>query len=193
MLSDAERRERFVEVYAGCVRDVTAYALRRCGDRNVAAEVAAETFTVVWRRMDDLPDGDSTRPWVFGVARRVLANHGRTVRRRDRLIARVAAVASWSPVTAAERDESVDAALARLSDSDAELLRLSYWEGLRPAELAVMLGIGASTVRSQLTRARQRFAASTRPSRAAQPTSLTGAGTRSAPGSIRVGTCLSRR
>ena len=157
MLSDSDRRERFVGIYEDCVRDVTAYALRRCGDRTVAAEVAAETFVVVWRRLDDVPGGDGARPWVFGVARLVLANHERTARRRDRLVERIAALADSLPVTTVDGEPLVDAALARLSDSDAELLRLSYWEGLQPAELAVMLGTGASTVRSQLTRARQRF------------------------------------
>lgn len=157
MPSDSERRERFVGIYEDCVRDVTAYALRRTGDRTIAAEVAAETFVVVWRRLDDVPGGDSARPWVFGVARHVLANQARTTRRRDRLVERIAALANSLAVTTVDGDEAVDAALARLADSDAELLRLRYWEGLKPAELAVMLGTGASTVRSQLTRARQRF------------------------------------
>lgn len=157
MLSDGERRERFVALYNDNVRDVTAYALRRSGDRTVAAEVAAETFVVVWRRMDAVPAGDNARLWVFGVARRVLLNHGRSERRRDRLVERVANFARSAPVVIDDHDDSVTAALARVSDNDAELLRLTYWEGFAPAEIAIVLGMGASTVRSQLTRARQRF------------------------------------
>ena len=157
MLSVDERRGRFAEIYRECFRDVLSYALRRCRDQAVASEVAAETFAVVWRRLEDVPHGDDARPWVFGVARRVLANERRSTSRRDRLAARVAAVSVEAPVVDTDVDERVEAALARLSPADAELLRLSYWEGFKPAELAVVFGVGASTIRSQLTRARQRF------------------------------------
>ena len=55
-----------------------------------AADVTAETFLVAWRRYDDAPPGDG-RPWLFGIARHVLANHHRSGRRRDRLGLRPAA------------------------------------------------------------------------------------------------------
>lgn len=153
-----ERRAAFTAVYATCYRDVVAYALRRCRDSTAAAEIAAATFAVVWRRLDEVPGGDETRPWVFGVARKVLANDARSHRRRDRLAAHVAAaVASMPAVIDGVDDGRVDAALDRLTPTDAEPLRLSYWEGLGPTELSIVLGVGASTVRSQLTRARQRF------------------------------------
>ena len=51
------------------------------------------------------------------------------------------------------------AALERLSPSQAELLRLVGWEGLTPAELAVVLGVRPGTARVQLHRARQALAA----------------------------------
>lgn len=153
-----ERRAAFTAVYANCYRDVLAYALRRCRDSTTATEITADTFAVVWRRLDEVPDGEQTRPWVFGVARKVLANEARSHRRRDRLAGHVAAaVASMPPVLDAVDDGRVDAVLDRMTPTDAELLRLSYWEGLAPSELCVVLGLGASTVRSQLTRARNRF------------------------------------
>lgn len=36
--------------------------------------MVAETFLVAWRRLDELPD--EAKPWLLGVARRVLATSG---------------------------------------------------------------------------------------------------------------------
>jgi predicted DNA-binding protein (UPF0251 family) len=55
--------------------------------------------------------------------------------------------------------ELVRAAMRTLTDHDLELLRLTVWEELTPAEVAVVLGVPAGTARSQLHRARARLAA----------------------------------
>lgn len=44
--------------------------------------MVAETFTVAWRRVDELPEGDAATLWLYGVARKVLANHYRGDNRR---------------------------------------------------------------------------------------------------------------
>jgi hypothetical protein len=63
---------------------------------------------------------------------------------------------STSAATTTE-DATVHAALARLSDRDREVLLLVEWEGLRPAELATVLGCREVTARGRLHRARRRF------------------------------------
>ena len=45
----------------------------------------AETFLVALRRLDEVPDEPSTRAWLYGVARRVLANQRRGDVRRSHL------------------------------------------------------------------------------------------------------------
>jgi DNA-directed RNA polymerase specialized sigma24 family protein len=47
--------------------------------------VIAETFLTAWRRLDDVPAGDEARLWLYGVARRMLANQRRGARRRSSL------------------------------------------------------------------------------------------------------------
>jgi DNA-directed RNA polymerase specialized sigma24 family protein len=44
--------------------------------------------------------------------------------------------------------------LASLPPSDAEIIRLIAWEGLSPAEVAIVLDMPAATVRTRLHRAR---------------------------------------
>ena len=73
-MSSAE--ERFTALFEATRLPLLAYAVRRVADPADAADVVAETYLVAWRRLDDVPAGADARPWLFGVARRVLAGRG---------------------------------------------------------------------------------------------------------------------
>ena len=60
-----DRRRRFEEIYASCHGPVLAYVLRRTGNGDDAADVLAETFLTAWRRLDDVPHGRQTQPWLY--------------------------------------------------------------------------------------------------------------------------------
>jgi RNA polymerase sigma-70 factor (ECF subfamily) len=115
---------------------------------------------VAWRRLDEVPVDDSARLYLYGVARRVLANHRRGQLRRDRLAERLRLeLAEVTPDHAGLSDISavIRDGLAQLSDSDRELIMLTAWDGLDPREAAVVLGVPARTVRTRLHRARTRL------------------------------------
>ena len=156
---EVARRRRFESLFDANFRPLLGYAMRRVSDPADAADIVAETFTTAWRRLDDVPDGQESRLWLYGTARRVLANHHRGQRRRSALVDRLALhLESVVP----DHDENalrVREALGRLDADDAELLRLTAWEGLTPSELAFMWGIPAATVRTRLHRGRQRLRA----------------------------------
>ena len=149
---------RFTALFESTHRALLAYAARRVTEPADAADVVAESFLVAWRRIDDVPSGADARPWMFGVARRVLANARRGDRRRlalaDRLRAHLADVVEAPPGPASD----VERALALLSGDDQELLRLVAWEELAREEIAVVLGISRASVRVRLHRARRRLA-----------------------------------
>jgi RNA polymerase sigma factor (sigma-70 family) len=155
--------DRFRRLFADTERELLAYVLRRVDHAEDAADVVAETFLVAWRRLDKVPPGDEARLWLYGVARRQLANQRRGHLRRSRLADRLraelpAAVASArSPED--HRAAAVRAALARLEEEDREILRLTRWEGLTPSEIAAVIGVPGVTVRSRLHRARKRLRA----------------------------------
>jgi RNA polymerase sigma-70 factor (ECF subfamily) len=150
--------ERFDLVYSANLPLILGYAARRCEEPADAADVAAEVFLIAWRRLDDLPDGQE-RMWLFGVARRTLANHRRGRVRRHRLADRLRdELVAKPPVT--EPDASAATlleALRQLPDGDRELLQLTVWDGLTPSEIATLEQIPAATVRSRLMRARRRL------------------------------------
>src|ERR1700710_246598 len=82
---------RFGRLYRDQGRAILAYALRRVEDPEDAGDVVAKTFLVAWRRLDEVPADARARLWLFGVARRVIANRHRAERRRTRLGERLAA------------------------------------------------------------------------------------------------------
>lgn len=164
MLDDTRATKvRFEALFAEHGREVLAFAVRRTDQPADAADVVAETFLVAWRRLDVVPPGDEARLWLYGVARQVMLNTRRSQRRRTRLGERLAAAVGEHVV--ADHAEvvgtvtAVRAALASLPVTDRELLQLTVWEGLTSAEVAVVLGIPAGTVRSRLHAARRRLRA----------------------------------
>src|SRR5215469_9083439 len=85
-----ERRDRFAAVYQAHHAAILGYALRRTRAPEDAADVIAETFLTAWRRLEEVPPEPEARLWLYGVARRVLANHHRGERRRSALTERLA-------------------------------------------------------------------------------------------------------
>jgi RNA polymerase sigma factor (sigma-70 family) len=75
---------RLSRLYRDHGREITGYALRRAASPEDAADVVAETFLVAWRRLGEVPVDEEARLWLYGVARRVLANQHRAERRRTK-------------------------------------------------------------------------------------------------------------
>ena len=152
---------RLRELFRETERDVLSYALRRVSRAEDAADVVAETFLVAWRRIDDVPAGEEARLWLFGVARRQLANLNRGHRRRDQLADRLRddlALNLPSHLDASDvSDSKVVDALSRLSEEDREVLTLFAWEELKAREIAKVLGLRGVTARSRIHRAKKRL------------------------------------
>lgn len=144
----------FTDLYAKHHPHVVRYALRRLGDLDTAADLAQEVFVVAWRRRAEVPDRGL--PWLYGVARRLLANHWRARRAAPPLVHDLAPPPDDG---ASDRLADVRAALGTLSEGDQEILRLVGWEELTVAEAAVALGCRATTAAVRLHRARRRLVA----------------------------------
>lgn len=130
-----------------------------------AHDVFQKTFTTAWQHFDDLPPGaESERKWLFGVVRNHCNNARRTTRRADAL---VAAIEHGRPkVTVESGEQNLDPievsiliqALKELNEEDCEMMVLTGWLEMTPAELADMLEQPSGTVRSRLSRARKKLA-----------------------------------
>ncbi len=122
-----------------------------------AEDTAAETFAIAWRKLDTVPA--DALPWLYAVARRVLANQRRGLGRRERLTALLRVEDVPTPLRLGEdRDGPASQALAVLRPADQEILRLAAWEELGHQQIATVLGITPNAVAIRLHRARARFA-----------------------------------
>jgi RNA polymerase sigma-70 factor, ECF subfamily len=170
--ADSERLESLFRTHYPAV---LAYARRRA-PRSVADDVAAETFTIAWRRADAIPD--EPLPWLLGVARRVLATQRRSQARRLRLQQRLRTADASSSGEPSELEGRLGQALAALSERDREAILLIAWEGLTTKQAASVLGVTATGLGVRLHRARRRLRAhldrisermSSEPARPAEP------------------------
>src|SRR5918999_2368171 len=147
------RAERFERIYDAHYAAVLAYALRRA-PRAEADDVVAETFTVAWRRLADVPD--EPRPWLYEVARRVLANRRRGDARRAALIERLRLAPAIADDGSAELGALANA-FAALPEHEREALALVSWEGLPTGDAARAAGCSDVAMRVRLHRARRRL------------------------------------
>jgi RNA polymerase sigma factor (sigma-70 family) len=158
-----DRRQRFTHLYQQHYDAVMRYAARRT-DPDTARDVVAETFLVAWRRLDTVPErAAEAEPWLYAVARRILANADRSQRRADRVKARLAherqATAQVpDPADAVTERARVEQALLTLPDADQEALRLIGWEELSLAGAALAMGCSRTAMAVRLHRARRRLA-----------------------------------
>ena len=148
-MSDNVRRERF-EAVADLVWDpVRRYVVRRVGP-DAAQDLHADVLLVLWRRLDDLPEGFEL-PWAYKVAQGCLANHQRGEQRHLRLVTRLR---HEPPIVPPEHDEELADAMARLKPADQEVLRLWAWEVLEAKDIAVVLDLTPNAAAVRLSRAK---------------------------------------
>ncbi|RJL31953.1 RNA polymerase sigma factor [Bailinhaonella thermotolerans] len=153
-------RDRFEAIYDACYPAIHQYVARRAETPDDAADAISETFLTAWRRIHDVPEGEAALHWLYGVARRVLANQRRGAVRRaglsDRLRDELAASAGTYELP--EGLEHVRAAFDALPERDREVLALACWEGLTGEQIGRVLGCTGVAARIRLHRARKRLA-----------------------------------
>ena len=136
---------------------LVAFCYRRVDDLELARDITAETFRIAWMRWDEPRRSD--RAWLFGVARNLIGNE--YTRRKA---ARTVPLPEGAEETRDARSDSsfdavdVQAALATLSPTHQEVLRLTYWDGLSAADAAASLNTTTAAIWVRLNRARRAFA-----------------------------------
>ncbi|MDL4821512.1 RNA polymerase sigma factor [Actinomadura opuntiae] len=162
--------ERFADLFDRHYLEIHRYVDRRLG-ADAADDIAAETFLIAFRRRSVFdPAHASARPWLYGIATRLISRHRRDELRRYRAMARMhsadVAESHESSVTSAVAAASsgLSPALARLRHGDRDVLLLVALAELSYPEVAEALGIAYGTVCSRLSRARKQVRAALRAS-----------------------------
>jgi RNA polymerase sigma factor (sigma-70 family) len=143
---------------------IHGYLQRQVG-ADLADELASQTFLVAFDRRAgfDLAH-ESARPWLFGIAANMARRHLRDVRRQLGAYARVGVEPGLDAfdgveerADAAALRPSLATALAELPKEELETLLLYAWAELTYSEIAEALAVPVGTVRSRLSRIRERL------------------------------------
>lgn len=162
--ADEHAGEAFGELFERHADRVYAHCFSRTGSWSMAEDLTSAVFLEAWRRRADVRFiGDSALPWLLGVANNATRNAQRTLRRHNKLLAKL-------PPPGEEADIAADAAarvdqerlaqhllcaMGGLRQSEREVLALCDWAGLSYGQAAVAMGVPEGTVRSRLSRARR--------------------------------------
>ncbi len=159
-----------------------AYCRALLGEPADAADAVKDTFVIVVAKLPQLQDPDSTRPWLYAVARNEC--HRRLRERAQAELPNAGDVPSAGELPSAgdvpgsavdmpggvadvtvradrfEARDLADAALASLSPAERDVAELSLRHHLDDASLAAALGVSRGQARMLASRARRQFESS---------------------------------
>ncbi|REE97044.1 RNA polymerase sigma factor [Thermomonospora umbrina] len=168
LVRSLDEPERFTAIYDRHFPVVYRYVAGRLGPQ-VADDLAAETFLVAFRKRRTFDAGrGAVRPWLFGIATNLVAQHRRDETRRYRALARAGAEPRTAPghedrvltlVTAQGMQPRLARALTALSQGERDVVLLVALSGFGHDEVAQALDIPYGTVGSRLSRARKKLRA----------------------------------
>jgi RNA polymerase sigma-70 factor (ECF subfamily) len=162
----ARDEEVFRAFYDTHFSAVYRYFGRRAGSVADVNDLMADVFLVAWRRFDEMPTSPHERTlWLYGVARRMLADRRKAERRRSRLVGRIMATSGRQVVAPSDFETNahpdaarLSTALRQLSPRDRDVLALVAWEQLSHTEAAEVIGCTVNAFTIRFHRAKKRLA-----------------------------------
>jgi RNA polymerase sigma-70 factor (ECF subfamily) len=140
----------FRENYASLWR----YVARRV-PRNKVDDVVSASFIVAWEKYSTV--GDPSLAWLIRIASFEIANARRKQGREGRHEISIVLDGFAAPTGDEFDGSSVRSAMARLGNSDQEILRLVLWDELPREDIAQILGLSINAVNVRYHRALQKF------------------------------------
>ena len=162
-MNRSEGETRFRDLFDRHHKTLMAYFMRRIPTEADALDATEDVFLVAWRKLEEVPDRDAALLWLYGVARKVLANQRRGDARLSRLRSKIAAEPVYPPrdpaseVVLSVEEAQLLEALATLPEKDREVLLLTYWEHLPHEDIGRILGCSTEAVHVRRYRAVKRL------------------------------------
>ncbi len=150
-------------------RQVHAHALRKIGDYHIAEDITQETFLRVYQNLETLSDPTQFSRWLYQITNRLCIAWFREKRLQTESLEKIHVseieTEPYSEYVASEHEkisaevqrELVNKLLAKLKESDREVMTLHYFEEMTSSEIGMYLGVSENTIKSRLHRVRQRL------------------------------------
>ncbi|WP_393982301.1 sigma-70 family RNA polymerase sigma factor [Xanthobacter nonsaccharivorans] len=156
-------RDAFARLFRHFAPRLKAFLMKGGLSANAAEELAQETMLTVWRKATYYdPARAAASTWIFTIARNLSIDLKRRERYGDtaRVEMQDEEVDETSGETilmSQERDARVRAALAKLSEEQATIVRLSFFQEKPHSQIAQELGIPLGTAKSRVRLALSRL------------------------------------
>ena len=150
-------------------KHVHALAWRKIGDFHIAEDITQETFLKVHQNLATLKELERFPGWLYVIATRCCIARLRKKRLHAQLVEDIDMTIkgkdSYSQHVADEQAKTTTEAqrqvvkklLATLQESDRTIMTLHYFGEMTCEEISKFLGVSANTIKSRLSRARQRL------------------------------------
>jgi len=146
---------------------IYAFVLRRLGESTAAEDTTVETFAELWRTAKRFRGESRPSTWIYGIAHfKALAARRAALRnKRSKVISVDFETLSRAPdledfgdrLEAREEVRRVRQAVQALPQRYRQVIELAFFENLPYADIARRLGMAEGTVKTQVSRARERL------------------------------------
>ena len=142
---------------------VYRWLLRFVGNETLAEDLVSDVFLDVWRQASRFEGRSSVSTWLLAIARfkAISARRRRTDAELDEVVESTVADTADDPAVVLEkknRDETLRAALTRLSAEHKEIIDLVYYHEKSVDECAQIIGVPSGTVKTRMFYARRKLA-----------------------------------
>lgn len=164
MLSKTGDGDAFGRIFDRHRDRIARHSVRLVTNSHDVDDIVAITFLEAWRRRDQVRLVDnSILPWLLVTATNSAQNLRRGARRHHALLERLPKETTVVDSTEWVEGGIASDALRNLGLADRQVIVLCLLEGLTTDEAATVLAVPAGTVKSRLSRAKQRLARQVRP------------------------------
>ena len=144
------------KLYERYAQDMVWLAYSICLDKDLAEDIAQETFAQVCLKLVHLKRPDRFAGWLSMICRHLAID---TIRRRRIKTVNLAETSELAVSAANPDNEDVHQALAELPRMYREIVVLFYFHGMTYEALSRCLGISIHAVKGRLSRARKKLRA----------------------------------
>lgn len=155
-----EKRRVVKEIHERYFRQIYRFCLYRLNSREAAEDVSSAVFLSLATQIDRLLEFDpgKLRMWLYGTARNGINAHVRRNKTRQEALAAIRRkqmeLQQDCPDIGGRLDwPALHGAIRHLKQHSQEVVILRFFEGLRPSQIASILGKNPVTVRVTLSRA----------------------------------------
>ena len=147
-------------------RQVHAFARRKIGDFQIAEDITQETFLQVYQKLETLEDPTLFSKWIYAIVNHLCIAWFRKNRLQTEPFEEICLLgigtepysryiaSEHAKISAEAQRDLVEKLLAKLKESDREVITLHYFEEMTSLEIGKFLGVSENTIKSRLRRAR---------------------------------------